>query len=274
MNSSTRVAWTLFAGISLGLAVSAKGANLASDNAADPAYNAGWIAGANGGTGFGAWSMLPVGTPPQFSYFVGSSAANGATPPSGSIDVAGKSWGLSNAIPDFCKATRPLTGGSLSVGQHVLVDMDSGAVGGFVQFALAAGNAERFSWFVDGSATGTYLYLNQQSPTLVTEINTAIPLTSNGLHLDFALTGPNTFAIDATPSGGALHHFTGALEGTPGSGIDRVELLNYGAGTSPSHDLFFNNLTVTPEPAEMGTIAFLSLLVIRRRRPITSPAKQ
>jgi MYXO-CTERM domain-containing protein len=241
-------------------------ASPASDNAADPAYSAGWSTGTNGGTGFGAWSMAPVGSPPQFSYFIGSSASNGAAPPSGNIDSAGKSWGLANAIADGCRASRQLTGGALAVGQHVLVDMDNGAAGGLVEFALRSGVNDRFEWLVDGTNTDTYLFANRQSPTLVTQVNTAIPLTANGLHLDFTLTGADTFAVDATPAGGTVHHFTGTLEGTTGTGIDTLEFLNFDAGTSPSHDLFFNNVAVTPEPAGLGLLALGGLLLVRRRR--------
>lgn len=266
MDWCIRITWTLIAGISLGVALRAHGASVASDNAADPAYNSGWIAGTNGGTGFAAWSLLPAGSPPQFSYFIGSSAGNGAAPPSGSIDSSGKSWGLANAIADGGEASRKLTGGSLTVGQHVIVDMDNGAAGGLVEFALRSGNNERFTWLVDGTNTGTYLYMNQQSPTVVAEVNTAIPLTANGLHLDISLTGADTFAVDATPAGGSVHHFTGTLAGTSGSGIDTVEFLNYDAGSSPSHDLFFNNLAVTPEPAASGVLVLVPLLLVRRRR--------
>src|SRR5437660_1582259 len=136
MDRFERIGWTLLVGMSLGVALRGQAANIATDNASDPAYNSGWTAGTNGGSGFAAWSMLPVGSPPQFSYFVGSSLTNGAAPPSGGIDTAGKSWGLANAIADTAAASRKLTGGSLAVGQHVLVDMDNGAAGGLVAFAL------------------------------------------------------------------------------------------------------------------------------------------
>jgi MYXO-CTERM domain-containing protein len=125
---------------------------------------------------------------------------------------------------------------------------------------------DRFEWLVDGTNTGTYLFTNRQSPTLVNQVNTAIPLTANGLHLDFMLTGADTFAVDATPAGGTVHHFTGTLEGTTGTGIDTLEFLNFGAGTSPSHDLYFNNLAVTPEPAGLGLLALVGSLGVRRRR--------
>ena len=100
----------------------------------------------------------------------------------------------------------------------------------------------------------------------VTPVNTAIPLTANGLHLDFTLTGPDTFTVDATPAGGTLHHFTGTLEGTSGTGIDTMEFRNFGAGSSPAHDLFFNNLAVTPEPAASAILVLIPLLLVRRRR--------
>src|SRR4051794_18767585 len=106
MGHSKLVTSTLSAAISLVMATGSRAAGPASDNAADPSYSAGWATGTDGGTGFGAWTLAPVATPPQFSYFIGSSASNGAAPPSGSIDSAGKSWGLANAIADACRASR------------------------------------------------------------------------------------------------------------------------------------------------------------------------
>jgi hypothetical protein len=138
MGHSRLVTSTLFAAILLGMATGSRAVSPAADNAADPAYGAGWATGTNGGTGFGAWSMAPVGSPPQFSYFVGSSASNGAAPPSGGIDGSAKSWGLANAIADACRASRQLTGGSLAVGQQVLVDMDNGAVAAWSSLRCAA----------------------------------------------------------------------------------------------------------------------------------------
>ena len=270
MNNRGLMVWTLFACASVGAARGARAANLASDNAADPAYNAGWTTGANGGSGFGAWSLSPVGSPPQFSYYIGSSASNGAAPPSGNVDASGKSWGLSNSIADACDATRTFTGGSLSVGQHVLVDMDNGPVAGagFVELALRSGKNDRLEWLANASTGQTYVFSNQQSPGIISQVNTAIPFTSNGLHLDFSLTGADTFAVDATPAGGTTHHFTGTLEGTSAAGIDTVEFLNYAAGTGPSHDLFFNNLAVTPEPAGLALLALIAPLLVRRRRAV------
>jgi len=69
------------------LAVStAHGANYAHDSAADPAYNAGWVSGSNGGSGWGTpWNMGGVGG----SEFIGSSARNGA-----SIDAQGRAFGM------------------------------------------------------------------------------------------------------------------------------------------------------------------------------------
>ena len=70
MDWCIRITWTLIVGMSLSVSLRAHGANIASDNAADAAYNSGWVSGANGGSGFAAWSLLPVGTPPQFSYII------------------------------------------------------------------------------------------------------------------------------------------------------------------------------------------------------------
>jgi hypothetical protein len=153
-------------------------ANLAADNAADNAYNTGWVTGTNGGSGFAPWSITNA-NPGDMGVVIRSSATNGAAPPSGNIDVAGKSFGLYSHVPDFIIASRKLTGGSLAVG--------------------------------------------------------------------------------------STSHFTGALTGITGSGIDTIQFLNDDAGLSPSHDAFINNLAVTPEPAALAFVPLAPALLIRRR---------
>jgi hypothetical protein len=245
---------------------SSAAANIASDNAADPAYTAGWLTGTNGGTGFAPWSIANA-NPADMGAIIGSSTANGATPPSAGIDVSGKSFGLYSHVPDFITATRKFTGGSLAVGQHVLIDFDNGPVTGLVSLNLRSGTSDRFQWFVDtGLGTGNYSLEVKQGLSNV-GLNTGIPFTADGLHLDFTLTGTDTFALDVTPAaGGSATHFTGTLTGNAGTGLDTIAFVNDDAGLSPTHNTYINNLVVTPEPAALALLLFIPPLLVRRRR--------
>src|SRR4051812_16066646 len=98
-------------------------AQIAADDASQPAYQDGWSAGDNGGFGFGAWTFLN-------QAFIGSSTSNGPGGTSPGIDTAGESFGLlSNAgTPALAQALRPFNT-VIAVGQTFSMDFDNGTVG-------------------------------------------------------------------------------------------------------------------------------------------------
>jgi hypothetical protein len=255
-----RIPVLICAAASLMIGLPARAAVNASDNAADPAYSSGWTTGTNGGNGFGAWKVaLDSGT----GATIASSSINGASPPSGNIDVGGVSWGLYSMSGNFVTATRPLTG-DLSVGQQIECDFDNGAiaVNGLVELLLLNGNGQdaRFQWIAD-PVEGTDYIIEEKHSNASVGVDSEIASTNNGLHLVFTLTGADTFSLAVTPSGGTTKDFSGTLTGTTGTGINEIQFLVDDAGSPPNGEAFINNLTVVPEPASLG-IAVSAVVVL------------
>src|SRR5437879_8433719 len=113
--------------LSLGLALTLQAANTAFDQASNSPYEPGgtWTNGQNGGFGFGAWVLSPSSNTANAGFFMGSSSGN-AGGSSGNIDTAGVSWGMFANSGQTASAVRPLTGGSLLVGQKITLSIDNG----------------------------------------------------------------------------------------------------------------------------------------------------
>jgi hypothetical protein len=235
-------------------------AQIAWDNASQPAYDDGWQSGDNGGTGFGPWTITSTG---GGTATIGSSTANGdSQPPTGDIDSAGgRAWGLSNVVQtQHLTAIRPLTG-SLAVGQHLSFDVDGICLGpNSEEMYVRLGNASETRWALDIHVFATHM-LYAGVPSYGTEVSTATP---EGMHVDFSLTGPDTFLATAQVLGADPVVVSGALNGAAGAPIDQVELLYF--STLAPEDIFYaNNFAVTPEPGLPATCAGLALALTLRR---------
>lgn len=256
------------------LSVSARASLTASDNAADSAYSGGGNYNTlNGGTGFSAWSVLPSVNGGTQGAFIGSSTNNGSGS-SGGIDVSGKSFGLYGNTGAGADAFRPFTGGSLSIGQSVIIDMDNGFIdaGGTVGLGLqtlggGSVSTNRIEFYFAGGASGYTIDLNGST------VNSGVGFTADGLRLTFTLTAANTMNLTVGSlngsNGGTNSTFTGlSLGGVSGTGIDQIHLFNFNAGGGASKDAFFNSLAVIPEPSTMMLVGcgLLGAWVIRRRR--------
>ena len=242
---------------------------LGSDSASDVAYNGGWTAGSNGGTGFGAWSFVtsPGGNK---GNFVGTSANNGDGDgnSSGDINTANRAWGIWANGGGEIYAVRPFTGGALAVGQTLTIDMDNGFIdsGGVVGVRLTSSlttltNATReFEFrFVGGNSTYDVISNPNQSSTL--------GFTDGGLNLVFQLTSATTYSLSVTrfhdTASPVVWNTTGTL--VSGNPILGLALRNQNAGSNSQRDGFFNSISLTPEPASLSMLA-LGLLVLRRHK--------
>ena len=262
-------------------------ANLASDNASDSAYSSGWANGSNGGTGFGAWelqtSLQPDGAAGFFTAGTGNTDLN-------NIDTSDKAWGMyaneagsgGNDV-QIAGAVRPLTGGSLAVGQSIVVSMEHGGIqsgsltannpprtGGWVGFTfnpfggllpdpispLTAINGI-FGFGFQGGAS-EYLIYDVTAPS--GRSSGGIPFTDGGLVATFTLTSSTTYSLQVVTLGvgGQTYNLSGDITGS----IDTIGLFNRNA---EQNDVFFNSLAVVPEP---GTLALgaLALGVVALRR--------
>ncbi|MCI0536019.1 MAG: hypothetical protein L0Z50_12405, partial [Verrucomicrobiales bacterium] len=183
--------------------------------------------------------------------FVTSSSNNGDPPPSGNIDTAGRSWGLRDlGLGGGFGAARGLTA-ALQVGQKLLVDLDIGSLFGDEVFALRGDLDQRFSF---GHLAGDANY-----KIFTTSTDTGIPVGFDGLHLEFTLTGTETFSVAITPNGGGTATFFGSLS-NPGEAIVIFSLTGSNNFGDPSEDSFINSISVVPEPSSYATITGVLLL--------------
>jgi hypothetical protein len=267
----------------IAISFNAHAAGLASDSAADAAYNDGWQTGDNGGTGFGAWSLTSIG---PSGFFTQTSTGNGfgADPGNdGDINSAGRAWGtyasLDGPNSGVALATRAFTG-ALDEGQTFVIDMDNGFIqnssnpAGTVGFSLQNSAGREKFWFQFTGGDSTYKIIDGTGA-----VDTGIAFTDQGLHIEFTMGSvdiSSTYSVRVTavgsdgPSGLPFVHsgtlFDSALD--PVEFVDRVQLFNYTAGNGSSADAFFNNMAVVPEPAT-GLLVGLGLLgvaALRKRR--------
>ncbi len=261
-------------------------ANVASDNASDTAYNAGWTNGSNGGSGFGAWELQTSLQPDGAAGFF---VAGGGNADLNNIATSGEAWGMyaneggsGGNDPQLAGAVRPLTGGSLSVGQSILVSMEHGGiqsgslnannpprVGGWVGFSFNpfggllpdpinpfGGINGVFGFGFQGGASEYHVY------DVVTPSGTptGIPFTQNGLNVIFTLTSATTYDLDVTTlgPGGQTYNLSGTLSGT----VDTIGIYDRNA---EQNDVFFNSIAVVPEPSSMG-LGLIAVAAIAARR--------
>ena len=239
---------------------------VATDNASNPAYDDGWAAGDNGGTGFGAWTTVTQG-------FIGSSNQNGNAP-SGNIDTGGESFGLfsNTGAPGTAQAIRPFSS-ALTVGQTFSLDFDNGFVasGGAQGFSLLSGGTIRFEFYFAGGSTSYTVDVAAGS-----DFQTAHGFTTDGMNTAFTLTSPDTFTFTITYNSGTptTESFSGSLSGAAGTGIDSFRLFNANANQPSNNDgssnAYFNSPTVVPEPSSLSLLAGPAILgawfFVRRRR--------
>ena len=215
---------------------------LASDNASDVAYNNGWTNGADGGTGFGAWTLNAAA---NAGYFVGSSVNNG-TFPSGGIDTSGgKSWGFYANSGSSAHGYRQFEGGALSVGQYFMIDYDNGWLGGgsSVGWGLQNASGENlFEWYFAG---GDSFYTINKYGGIGASSN---GWTDGGLKLQFGLVSTTNFSLSVI-QGTQTNTYSGSLLAPADQGIQQVHVWNYNAGSGQNYDAFVNSMQVIPEPS-------------------------
>ena len=250
----------------------ATAASTASDNAAAAIYGTnGWTTGTNGGTGFGAWTI--VGDPSGGGEFIGTSGNNGSANPNGgggNIDSSGVSFGMYSNT-GTSSATRSFTG-SLNIGQTFSMKMDNGYLsnGGLVGFNLLGSNgATRFQFNFTGGGNGYNAVGSTMNNTGSSGSNNE-SFTDGGMSTSFTLTGTNSYSFTVNFNDGNKDTYTGTLSGTAGTTITGFQAFSTAVGTGGQNDAFFNSPAISgvPEPTTYVWLAlsFLGLMVWRGRR--------
>jgi hypothetical protein len=242
---------------------SARAAEPAWDNASQEDYSDGLQTGDDGGGGFGYWIVRTV----NGKTGVGSSTANGdAVAPAGDIDsTGGRAWWASSGKTNFggVVAVRPLVG-ALGVGQHVSFNVDGicSAPNSDI-LVVTLGNAAEARWGMTVHEFGTHA-TDGRTPSGTRVASD----TREGMHVDFALTGADTFAASVRVLDGSDPVLLGGtLDGIAGSAIDRITF-RVQPNIGPVDAFYFNNLAVTPEPASgvVGLAWAATILAGRRCR--------
>ncbi|HTV39016.1 MAG TPA: S53 family peptidase [Candidatus Sulfotelmatobacter sp.] len=223
------------------------------DDASQPAYAGGWFYGDNGGIGFSPWIFTGIGpiNSQWNGFYIGSSTNNGGGEGPG-IDVNGDSWGIYANNGNYATAYRAFAYGPLQAGQTFSFSMDNGYIdsGNWVGFALRNGNATdgpldnttgwRFQFVFFGGGSDYQIYDNSG------QSDSGIFFTDTGLRFVFTLVTADTYSLQVIEnSTGSTNYYSGTLNGTPGSSINSIALFNFGAGSSPANDCFFNSFKIT-----------------------------
>lgn len=266
----------------LAFTLSARAASPASDNAGNAPYADGWQDGDNGGTGFQPWALDYSGTDPanHSSHFIDNAplTANSLGAPAFGMTDSGRPFFF-----DTAGATRPFTG-ALSIGQTVSVDIDgpsfaNGDPNGFSKGATVAlrndNGGERFGLFTNNLFNNDNWSATNPAGS-GSAIDTGIAAGSS-FHMDFTLTGVETYDLVLTPIGGGTPLFQqlGATlrTATEGTFVQQFRFADYGTGSAAdgSSELFINNLSISnvvPEPTTVGLLALagFGLLGVRGSR--------
>ena len=236
--------------------VTSSAQNVAADSAQN--YTSGtWPSPApNNGFGFGNWSFNNTTPNGGFSgQFFGSS---------GGIDSAnGNSFGFyaNGGASAQSTALRPFLQ-TLTASQSFSISMQNGNVtdnGGQVGFNLQDNSGNNIFTYAFLGGAADYQLKIWSSPSSSVQVDTGVGFTSGAMTL--ALTegsGDNwSFAI-TTGSGTTTLSSTGTGDMLDANDISQVQMFSLNGGASrtlgDNANLFFNNLTVVPEP---GTLALL-----------------
>ena len=224
------------------------------DCAFDPAYNDGWQTGDNGGTGFGAWTLVESN---NAGHFVGSSNNNGGGGGPG-IDTVGKSWGAWANNGESSGAQRSLLS-AVAVGETFFAYLDNGWIesGGQVFVGLTAPGASSMIRFANG--TSNYELVDSAGNT-----TSSIGFTDRGLLAEWTVTSASSYDFKLTSLSNIASWTTSRT--IANAAFDRMSFQNDNAGSFSERDAFLNSVGVVPEP---GTIAALGLglgALLRKRR--------
>ncbi len=231
----------------------------ASDNAGDTAYADGWQTGDNGGTGFMPWVLEFTGDPSDLEqpgpHFIDVEPLPGNMLGSPAF---GLTTSATRTFTDTSAANRRFSA-PLAIGETLLIDIDGSALNPVVA-AFDAGNVIALHGANGAERFGIYTNKGYQGNNWVAtgEVNTRVPA-ANAFRFEFKLESANTydFIMRPLPDGDPLFSQNdAALVGTPGAGINRLRIENYGNGSSDTgaFELFFNNIQIIPRPPSIWKV--------------------
>ena len=240
---------------------------VAYDTAGNATYSGGWLAGQNGGYGFGAWSFNNTDATPPGLYQGLSSAQS-----------IGTAWTLLNqsSSSGLANAGRAITGGLQSGQTFETVIQNPGANNFYRGFDilfyngidnLAPGDntsAIRLSVFNYGTQFWSIDDVGSTSTPLDAPTTAAA-----GVRIDLTLTSATTYSLTMTPLNAATPYTQIGTFAGPINYVDYREWDTASAGLNDAANNFgISYMQVIPEPSAMALIGLGSagLLFLRRRK--------
>lgn len=248
------------------LAPASRALDFAQDAADHSAYSDGWQNEDDGGSGWdGGWEFFRLGAEIDVGYAIESSTQNGIGDPDGDgdIDTNGLAWKL-----------WARNGASVGAARHFAVPMKSGDtfaidmdvadlpldVFAIVDFETATSATPRMSFGLrDGAAT--YRYYDKEGDT-----DSGVVVNESGLHLEFTVTGANTYSMRLVPRIGSEATHAGILYGS--GPITTVGIYLATDATPLTRRAFFNSALLVPEPGATSAVAAMALAALAYRRRV------
>lgn len=239
----------------------ASAALIAYDNAGDSAYNSGTVVGVNGGYGWGGpWSNNFDLSLRSSSFLGGAGSGTGYINSPQTPD--GRAWDLGyfrdqGGSAFTITAGRPFSG-ALMPGQTFSIDFDAAAPAASVGITLGD-----LGVGIGGTYNGIFVYQVQSlvGPTY----DFGPPVTDFGARAGFTVLTDSTALVTVTSlaPGGESDSFILPYS-TPMTGMLAQEFF-----TDGNSYLYFNNMSITPEPdgIALATAALAVISLGRRRRP-------
>lgn len=221
--------------------------NIAFDTAGDSAYNSGWTQGSNGGYGWGGGWSISTGD---------GAAVVTADPNSGGeinspLGLGGRSWEVSGDLA----ITRQF-GGEMQIGQTFAIDVDS-APGGEYGVGLLLPDIDDHLSIADNGGSTYDLLSSRAGKGIITNV-TDIPVVNGPIQITFTRSDAADYTVGITPL------LLGASTSTVSANFAGGSPDGFGLGGDYA-PLYFNNISVTPEPSVFLGAAVVGLGLLRRR---------
>ncbi|MCS6770684.1 MAG: carbohydrate-binding protein [Kiritimatiellae bacterium] len=219
----------------------------AADRGANAAYQDGWQAGDNGGSGFGPWSFHNSSSDPNRNgQFMATSAA---------VNIGTPAWGLYANNGHVADVRRPLPV-PLSAGQTLHVKMDNGFInnGGGVGIAL---------WNAQSNLLWEFYFNGGDQNYSISGGSTDVGWTSGGIDIELTLTGPTSWVARITPLGGSTRTNIGHFVPQANMTAALFRAWNYNAGSGSDYDFFLNDLRITSPGSGSGSSTSATVAIIR-----------